>query len=172
MNTAPLSADWKIPRFRSKGEPLPWMKQILQLQSDASNCCLSARVSCITQVPLDRWASLSPLDIRNALSNKPGPLKRFKAARNRLLKFKDALERFKHSQILESEFRTHVLAPVWAPTEACACCKKLLNSSSEPRNITRRCPQPRDFSLLLLDAWASTYDQMLLIVDGIISKLS
>ena len=100
------------------------------------------------------------------------PLKRFKAARNRMLKFKDTLERFKQSQILENEFRTLVLAPVWAPTEASACCKKLLSCTSEPRNITRRCPHPRDFPLLLLDAWASTYDQMLLTIDELFPSLA
>ena len=108
-------------------------------------------------------------EIRGALPPKPGPLKRFNAACKRLARFKDCRERFKQSQLLENDFRTHVLEPVWAPAEECACCKKLL--SIEPRNLTRRCPKSHDIPVQTLDFWSQKYDVMLLLLQSICSKL-
>ena len=172
LETTPLSANWVIPRFRRKGEPFPWIQQILDLQNGSVTNGLSSKVSCITDFSLEKWNAMSVLDIRKVLPSKPGPLKRFKAAKNRLTKFKDVLERFKQSQILEEDFRSHVLEPIWAPTELCACCKKPLHFSSEPRNLTRRCTKPCDFPVQLLDDWALRFDQFILAVDEVISKLS
>ena len=115
---------------------------------------------------------LSPEEIRSALPTKPGPIKRFKAAKNRIAKFKDVLERFKQNMILENDFHTHLLEPVWAPTETCACCQKILNFSAEPRNITRRCYSTTHFPVQMLDNWSLKYDSMLRDIDGILSKLS
>ena len=141
MNT-PLSATWQIPRFRSIREPFHWIRQIFQLQEDvddvASNC-LYTKVSCITQVSPETWPSLSSLEIRNALPSK----NRCKTAKSVKVIFANTCSS-RHS-----------------PTEACACCKKLLNCSSETRNITRRCPSPCDFSAQLLDSWAAMYDLLL-----------
>ena len=170
--STPLSEKWQIPRFRVKGAPIPWIQQIRAIKDDIANNRVSEKVFCVTLIDLERWTTMSAIDIRNALPTKPGPLKRFKAAKTLMIKFKDTLERFKQSQILEHEFRTHVLEPAWTSSEACACCKKLLNFSSEPRNITRRCPRPCDFPVQLLNTWASTYDQFILAIDGVISKLS
>ena len=115
---------------------------------------------------------MSPEEIRSALPTKPGPIKRFKAAKNRIAKFKDVLERFKQNMILENDFHTHLLEPVWAPTETCACCQKILNFSAEPRNITRRCYSTAHFPVQMLDNWSLKYDSMLRDIDGILSKLS
>ena len=62
----------------------------------------------------------------------------------------------------------HVLEPVWATDEAFTCSKKLLHSSTEPRNITHRCPCPCDFPVQLLDSRSSKYDVFLQYIDGII----
>ena len=114
---------------------------------------------------------MSDVEIRNILPSKPGPLKRFRAAKRRTVKFKDTLERFKQNQLLENEYRTHVLEPTWAVHEACACCGKLLNFSTEPRNLTRRCPRTRDFDVQLLDTWSAQYESMISSIDEIIAKL-
>ena len=148
MNT-PLSEKWQFPRFRNKDMPFPWIQQVLQIQQDVGTNSLSTQVTCVTQLPLEKWKSMSSLEIRKALPPKPGPLKRFKAARNRTAKFKDTLERYQQNQLLENDFRTHVLEPVWASFEPCASCGKLLNFLTEPRNLTRRCPSPRDFDLVV-----------------------
>ena len=97
---------------------------------------------------------MSSDEIRSALLPQPGPVKRCRAARNRTTKFKDTLDRSKQNQTLENDFRTHILEPAWASAEACICCGKLLNCSTEPRNFTRRCPLPRDFDVHLLDTWS------------------
>ena len=55
---------------------------------------------------------MSALEIRKVLPSKPGPLKRFKVAKNRLTKFKNILKRFKQNQILKEDFRSHVLEPI------------------------------------------------------------
>ena len=115
---------------------------------------------------------MSSAEIRNALPPKPGPLKRLRAAKKRLTRFKDILERFKQNQLLENDFRTHVIEPKWASTEACACCGKLLNFSVEPRNLTRRCTRTRDFNVQLLDAWSLQYDSMIGCIDKIIATIS
>ena len=127
LENTSLSEKWQFPRFRGKGLPLPWIQQIIQLQKDVGNNCLSAPVTCISQIPLEKWNSMSSAEIRNALPPKPGPLKRFRAAHKRLTKRKDTLERFKQNQLLENDFRTHIIEPKWASTEACASCGKLLN---------------------------------------------
>ena len=82
MNT-PFSEKWQIPRFRNKDMPFPWIQQVLQKQQDVATNCLTTQVTCVTQLSLEKWKSLSSLEIRNALPPRPGPLKRFKAARNR-----------------------------------------------------------------------------------------
>ena len=172
LENTPLSEKWQFPRFRGKGLPLPWIQQIIQLQRDIVNNCLSSQVTCISHVPLEKWCSMSSAEIRNALPPKPGPLKRFRAAKKRLTRFKDTLERFKQNQLLENDFRTHVIEPKWASTEACACCGKLLNFSVEPRNLTRRCTRTRDFNVQLLDAWSLQYDSMIGCIDKIIATIS
>ena len=171
MNT-PLSEKWQIPRFRNKDVPFPWIQQILQKQQDVATNCLSTQVTCVTQLSLEKWKCLSSLEIRNALTPRPGPLKRFKAARNRTAKFKATLERYHQNQLLENDFRTHVLEPAWTSFEPCASCGKLLNFSTEPRNLTRRCPSPRDFDVQLLNTWSTQYDSMLACLDEIVAKLS
>ena len=172
MNT-PLSVLWPIPRFRGKRIPLAWIQQIAKLQEDIASNCVSTLVTCISHVPLEKWRSMSTVEIRNILPSKPGPLKRFRAAKNRTvkLKFEDTLERIKQHQLLENESRTHTLEPPWAMHEACACCGKLLSFSTGPRNLTRRCPRPRDFDVQLLDTWSAQYDFMICIIDEIIAKL-
>ena len=150
LKVRPCHKDGKFPRFRGKGLPIPWIQQIIQLQKDAVNNCIDTQVNCISHIPLEKWRALSSVEIKNALPPKLGPLKRFKAAKQRLTRFKDALERYKQSQILESDFRTHVVAPCWTSTEACASCAKLLNFSVEPRNLTRRCLRMRDFPVQVL----------------------
>ena len=171
MNT-PLSEKWQIPRFRNKDMPFTWIQQVLQKQQDVANNSLTTQVTCVTQLSLEKWKSLSSLEIRNALPPRPGPLKRFKAARNRTAKFKDTLERYQQNQLLENDFRTHVLVPAWTSFEPCASCGKLLNFSTEPRNLTRRCPNPRDFDVQLLNTWSAQYDSMLTCLDEIVAKLS
>ena len=93
------------------------------------------------------------------------------AAIKRVTRFKAALERFKASQILENDCRTHVLEPVWAAAERCASCNQLINYSIEPRNLTRRCPKPKDFPVQTLDSWSQKYDAMLRLLQSICSKL-
>ena len=114
---------------------------------------------------------MSADEIRKALPTKPGPIKRFRAAEKRLTKFKDVLERYKQNLILENDFHTHLLEPIWAPVETCACCNKVLNFSAEPRNITRRCHRTTHFPVQLLDNWSLKYDAMLRDIDCILSKL-
>ena len=172
LMSTPLSEKWQIPRFRNKNLPFPWIQQVLQKQQDVATNCLTTQATCVTQLPLEKWKSLSSLEIRNALPSKPGPLKRFKAARNRTAKFKDVLERYQQNQILENDLRTHVLEPVWTSFESCASCGKLLSFSTEPRNLTRRCPRPRDFDVQLLNTWSAQYDSMLSCLDAIVDKLS
>ena len=41
-----------------------------------------------------------------------------------------------------------------------------------PRNLTRRCPSPRDFDVQLLNTWSAQYDSMLTCIDEIVAKLS
>ena len=96
MNT-PLSEKWQIPRLLGQGVPSPWIQQILKMQQNVATNCLSTQVTCITHIPLEKWRSMSSLEMRNALPPKPGPLKRFKAARSRTTKFKDTLERYKQN---------------------------------------------------------------------------
>ena len=114
---------------------------------------------------------MSADEIRKALLTKPGPIKRFRAAEKRLTKIKDVLERYKQNLILENDFHTHLLEPIWAPVETCACCNKVLNFSAEPRNITRRCPRTTHFPVQLLDNWSLKYDAMLRDIDCILTKL-
>ena len=80
LENTPLSEKWQFPRFRGKGLPLPWIQQIIQLQRDIANNCLSSQVTCISHVPLEKRCSMSSAEIRNALPPKPGPFKRFRAA--------------------------------------------------------------------------------------------
>ena len=115
---------------------------------------------------------MSSDEIRSAPPTKPGPINRFRAAKNRITRFKEVLERFRHNMILENDFHTHLLEPIWAPTETCACCKKVLNFAAEPRNITRRCPSTSYFPVQMLDNWSLNYDSMLRDIDSILSKLS
>ena len=142
----PLSETWPVPRFRMKGTPIPWIQQIRALRDDIANNRVTEQIRCVTQLSLERWTAMSPEEIRSALPTKPGPIKRFKAAQNRITKFRDVLERFKQNLILENDFHTHLLEPIWAPTETCACRKKVLNFSAEPCNITRRCHGHCSFS--------------------------
>ena len=80
LENTSLSEKWQFPRFRGKGLPLPWIQQIIQLLNDSGKKCPSAPVTCISQIPLEKWNSMSSAEIRNALPPKPGPLKRFRAA--------------------------------------------------------------------------------------------
>ena len=168
----PLSEKWPIPRFKKKGAPIPWILQIHALKDDVANNRVTEQIRCVRQISLERWTAMSPEEIRSALPTKPGPIKRFKAAKNRIAKFKDVLERFKQNMILENDFHTHLLEPIWAPTETCACCQKILNFSAEPRNITRRCYSTTHFLVQMLVNWSLKYDSMLRDIDGILSKLS
>ena len=172
LENTSLSEKWHFPRFRGKGLPLPWIQQIIQLQNDSGKKCPSAPVTCISHIPLEKWNSMSSAEIRNALPPKPGPLKRFRAAKKRLIRFQDTLERFKQNQLLENDVRTHIIEPKWASTEACACCGKMLNFSVEPRNLTRRCASTQDFNVQLLDSWSLQYDSMICCIDKIIATLS
>ena len=124
LMSTPLSETWPIPRFRMKGTPIPWIQQIRALKDDIANNRVTEQIRCVTQLPLERWTAMSSQEIRGALTTKPGPIKRFKAAHNSITKFKDVLERFKQNLILANDFHTHILEPIWAPTETCACCKK------------------------------------------------
>ena len=169
LMTIPLCKDWPVPRLSSKFR-LPWVDQIFDLRSDC-NQGVHKNIPCIIHVTLEKWNSMTAQEIRGALPPKPGPLKRFNAACKRLARFKVCLERFKQSQLLENDIRTHVLEPVWAPAEECACCKKLLNYSIEPRNLTRRCPKSHDIPVQTLDLWSQKYDAMLLLLQSICSKL-
>ena len=168
LMTTPLSKQWPVPRFAAKSH-LPWVDQILDMQTDESD--VPNQTACITQVTLEKWSSLTAQEIRSALPSRPGPLKRFNAAIKRVTRFKAALERFKASQILENDCRTHVLEPVWAAAERCASCNQLINYSTEPRNLTRRCPKPKDFPVQTLDSWSQKYDAMLRLLQSICSKL-
>ena len=172
LENTSLSEKWQFPRFRGKGLPLPWIQQIIRLQKDSGNKCPCAPVTCISQIPLEKWNSMSSAEIRNVLPPKPGPLKRFRAAKKRLIRFKDTLERFKQNQLLENDVRTHIIEPKWASTEACACCGKLLNFSVEPRNLIRRCNSTQDFNVQMLDSWSLQYDSMICCIDKIIATLS
>ena len=115
---------------------------------------------------------MSSEEIWSALPTKPGPIKRFKAAKNRITKFKDVLERLKQNMLLENEFRTHILEPIWAPAGTCACCKMVLNFSAEPRNITRRCYNTTHFPVQVLDTRSLKYDSMLRDIDDMRFKIS
>ena len=172
LMSSPLSEKWPIPRFSRKGGPIPWVQQVRLIKDDIKNNRVTEQIQCITQIALERWTAMSSDEIRSALPTKPGPIKRFRAAKNRITKFKEVLERFKQNMILENDFHTHVLEPIWAPTETCACCKKILNFSVEPRNITRRCPDTSHFPVQMLDNWSLKYDSMLRDIDSILSKLS
>ena len=172
LMSEPLSEKWIIPRFKRKGAPIPWIQQIRAIRDDIVNNRVTEQIQCITQIALERWTAMSPEEIRSALPTKPGPIKRFKAAKSRITKFKDVLERFKQNMILENDFRTHILEPIWAPTETCACCKKVLNFSAEPRNITRRCYNTTHFPVQVLDNWSMKYDTMLRDIEDIQYKLS
>ena len=168
----PLSETWPVPRFRKKGTPIPWIQQIRALKDYIANNRVTEQIRCVTQVTLERWTAMSSEEIRSALPAKPGPIKRLKTAQNRITKFKDVLERFKQSLILENDVHTHLLEPIWAPTETCVCCKKVLNFSAEPRNITRRCHGTAHFPVQMLDNWSLKYDSMLRDIEGILSRLS
>ena len=168
----PLSEEWPVPRFRMKGTPIPWIRQIRALRDDIANNRVTEQIRCVTQLSLERWNAMSSEEIRSALPTKPGPITRFKAAQNRITKFNDVLERFKQNLILENDFHTHLLEPIWASTETCACCRKILNCSAEPRNITRRCHAIAHFPVQMLDNWSLKYDSMLRDIEGILSKLS
>ena len=172
LMSSPLSENWPIPRFSRKGGPIPWIQQVRLIKDDIKNNRVTEQIQCITQIALERWTAMSSDEIRSALPTKPGPIKRFRAAKNRITKFKEVLERFKQNMILENDFHTHVLEPIWAPTETCACCKKILKFSVEPRNITRRCPNTIHFPVQMLDNWSLKYDSMLRDIDSILSKLS
>ena len=63
-------------------------------------------VTCITHFPLETWKSMTKDEIRSCLPARPGPLKRFKAARSRSCKFKAALVQFSQQQVLENVKRT------------------------------------------------------------------
>ena len=168
----PLSENWPIPRFSRKGCPIPWIQQIRMIKDDIKNNRVTEQIQCVTQIPLERWTTMSSEEIRSALPTKPGPTKRFRAAKNRITRFKEVLERFKQNIVLENDFHTHLLEPIWAPTETCVCCKKILNFSAEPRNMTRRCPRSSTFPVQMLDNWSLKYDSVLRDIDNILSKLS
>ena len=97
--TIPLCKDWPVPRLSSKFR-LPWVDQIFDLRNDC-NQGVHKNIPCITHVALEQWNSMTAQEIRGALPPKPGPLRRFNAACKRLVRFKDCLERFKQSQLLE-----------------------------------------------------------------------
>lgn len=129
------------------------------------------KITCITQLSLEKWNSMTAQEIRSALPTRPGPLKRFRAAINRITRFQDALERFKANQTLENNCRTHILAPNWAQTERCASCNAPINFSCEPRKLTRKCTKPKDFPVQILDSWSQSYEVMLRLLQSICSKL-
>ena len=154
------------------GAPIPWIQQIRPLKEHIASNRVTEKLQCVAQISLESWTAMSSEGIRSALPTKPGPVKRFRAAKNRITRFRGVLERYKQNLILENDFHRHLLEPTWAPTENCACCKKVLNFSAEPRNITRRCPRATRFPTQLLDNWSLEYDSMLRDIDCILSKLS
>ena len=50
-------------------------------------------------------------------------------------------------------------------------CAKLLRLSSEPRNLARRCPTPRDIPVDTLNQWHHEFGAMMQSVNRIIDKL-
>ena len=164
-----ISKNWALPRLFSKSRPPPWIALVNELK--ANRIPPDMKITCITQLSLEKWNSMTAQEIRSALPTRPGPLKRFRAAINRITRFQDALERFKANQTLENNCRTHILAPNWAQTERCASCNAPINFSCEPRKLTRKCTKPKDFPVQILDSWSQSYEVMLRLLQSICSKL-
>ena len=105
LQSTPLSKTWPLIRFNNKMQLPPWMKTLQQLKNSPNEHTFG--VTCITHFPLETWKSMTKDKIRSCLPAPAGPLKMFKAAKNRCCKFKAALEQFSQQQVLENVKRTH-----------------------------------------------------------------
>ena len=83
-----------------------------------------------------KWCSMTAQELRGAIAPKPDPLnlslKRLHSVGKDSPGLKTAL---KHANtVIENDFHTPVLEPLWALAEESACCKGRLDHSSEPTN--------------------------------------
>ena len=170
LQSTPLSKTWPLIRFNNKTQLPLWMKTLQQLNNSPNEHTFG--VTCITHFPLETWKSMTKDKTRSCLPARPGPLKRFKAARNRFCKFKAALVQFSQQQVLETVKRTHLLAPSWRPDEPYHFCVKMMNVSTRPRNITSACPSAHDLPTDLLTCWTEQFSTMIADIDCIIFTLS
>ena len=148
LQSTPLSKTWPLIRFNDKTQLPPWMKALQRFKNSSYEHTFG--VTCITHLPLETWKSMTKDKIKSCLPARPGPLKRFKAARNRLCKFEAALEQLSQQQVLENLKRMHLLAPLWRPGKPCLFSAKILNFSTRPRNVSNVCRNANDLPTDLL----------------------
>ena len=77
-----------LPRFRRKKRRVTGFSNFANSKDDATTNRISDKMSCMTHVTIEKRTALPPLETRSTLPTKPGPPRRFKAAKNRTFKFK------------------------------------------------------------------------------------
>ena len=116
------------------------------------------QITCITQISLDTWQSMSADEIHSRIPGAPGAKKRFLAALKRFTKFKEALSTFLRLQTLDAIPRSDIVAPTWDGNKACFHGGKLIQFSVEPRNLTRNCPASATLPDSVSSEWLLRFD--------------
>ena len=172
LQTTPLDGScWSclIPIFAHKRSPPPWIDLVLSLRSNPQH--VLDRISCITQIPLSVWQTMSVHEISSRIPGAPGAKGRFKAALHRFQEFRDVLTTFLRLQSLDATPKAHIVQPTWSGNETCFHCQKLMRFSAEPSKITRACPSPGTLSESVSSEWLLRFDEITAAIQRIIDLL-
>ena len=158
-----------IPSFAHRRSPPPWIDLVLSMRSNPQHNL--DRISCITQIPLSVWQTMSVHEIRSRIPGAPGAKGRFKAALHRLQKVKDALTTFLRLQALDATPKAHIVEPIWSGNETCFHCQKFVRFSAESSKITRTCPSPGTLSESVPSERLLRFDEITAAIQRIIDLL-
>ena len=148
LNEEDISARWLIPTFRQKQAPPAWVKQALQLREHPDANPLT--IHCITQLPLEHWASLTKDGIKNTIL-RPG--KRFQAALFRVNSLLKHLERFLKLVPEDTDALPHLIEPSWGPLYYCTFCQKNIPIWKCLWTIQSSCNNAKGLAMDLVRTW-------------------
>ena len=126
----------------------------------------------ITQVPLSTWQAMTAEEIRRRMPGAPGAKKRFNAALQRFQKIKLALATLSGFNLLMC-CPARTLSPLlelgWE--RGLLSVPKLFQFSVEPRNLTRKCPNPGTLPESMSSEWLLRFDAGIAAIQQIIDQL-